>query len=252
MFENIDNLKLISSFHGISKPYNIVKSRKHNTFLFRTSGNAVFKFSDKTLYSNEGEVIFVPQGASYEFKTIHGTECRYTSINFEAELKNATPKVYSLENFSDADYMRNRFPELLKLGTQSDKFKCLSLFYSFLSYISNIDNLEYSDKKKYKIIEPAVEYLRANIFSFSLKADDLHKLCGISDTYFRKIFTSYFGMSPQKYIVSKRISHAKSLLDNGDYDTIAEVSLTVGYKDPLYFSRAFKKKYGISPSAVNK
>ena len=81
--------------------------------------------------------------------------------------------------------------------------------------------------------------------------DTLHTLCGISDTYFRKIFIARFGTSPQKYIVNKRISQAKSMLEAGDFDTISEISASVGYNDPLHFSRAFKKKYGVAPSKLN-
>ena len=42
-----------------------------------------------------------------------------------------------------------------------------------------------------------------------------------------------------------------SILESGDYDSIAEVSELVGYSDPLYFSKAFKKIYGFSPSNIN-
>ena len=121
-----------------------------------------------------------------------------------------------------------------------------------MAYISNIENLSYAEKRKFKIIDPAVEYLKSHIFDSSLKINNLHTLCGISDTYFRKIFISKFGLSPQKYIVSRRISQAKSIIDSGDFYTIAEVSESVGYNDPLHFSRAFKKKYGVSPSNINK
>jgi len=52
--------------------------------------------------------------------------------------------------------------------------------------------------------------------------------------------------------MSKRISKATSLIESGDYNTISEVALAVGYSDPLYFSRAFKKINGTSPSDINK
>ena len=174
------------------------------------------------------------------------------SINFHADLSEAKPTVYSLKDFPEADYMCSHFSDLWKLGNQADKYKCLSMFYNLLSYISNIENLNYSDKRKFEIINPAVTYLKAHIFDCSLKIEKLHQLCGISDTYFRKIFTLKFGVNPQKYVITKRISQAKSLIDNCDFDTINEVALSVGYNDPLYFSKTFKKKYGISPSSVNK
>lgn len=59
-------------------------------------------------------------------------------------------------------------------------------------------------------------------------------------------------MNPQDYITAKRLFHAKSILDSGDFDSIREIALSVGYSDPLYFSKVFKKRYGVSPSVVNK
>ena len=59
-------------------------------------------------------------------------------------------------------------------------------------------------------------------------------------------------MRPNQYITEKRLSYAQSLIDDGDFATISEISQSVGYSDPLYFSRLFKKKYGISPLNMSK
>ena len=107
-------------------------------------------------------------------------------------------------------------------------------------------------QKKYKLIKPGVEYLKANIYSPTLRIDKLHALCGISDTYLRRIFKERFHVTPQEYVLSSRLTHAKSILDSGDYDSIKEVSELVGYTDPLYFSKAFRKYYGFPPSDANK
>ena len=96
-----------------------------------------------------------------------------------------------------------------------------------------------------------MEYLKLHLYDSELKIDRLHRLCGISDTYFRKIFASQFRMSPQEYVLTKRISQAKSIIENGDFDTIRGVAEAVGYTDPLYFSKTFKKMQGVSPSKVN-
>jgi len=68
----------------------------------------------------------------------------------------------------------------------------------------------------------------------------------------KDLFLKEFGVNPSQYITEKRLSQAKSLIDNGDFDSISEIALSVGYSDPLYFSRQFKKKYGISPLNMSK
>ena len=50
-----------------------------------------------------------------------------------------------------------------------------------------------------------------------------------------------------QYILSIRISSAQNLLETTEY-TVAEISDIIGYENPLYFSRLFKKQIGVSPS----
>ena len=251
MLENMENLKIISSLRQHSKKTSKIEARSGHGFVIRLSGSVRYDFADNSITVNEGEMIFIPQGTSYRYTTLSENSL-YTSINFKADIENAEVKLYSMDNFYDADYISDKFSDMWKFGTYSDKYKCMSMFYGLVSYVANIEHSSYSDKHKYHIIDPAVEYLKKHIYDSTLKTDKLHNLCGISDTYFRKIFISRFRTNPQNYIISKRISHAKSIIDSGDYETIKEVAYMVGYSDPLYFGKAFKKIYGTSPSELNK
>lgn len=252
MFGNMENLKIMSSFHKESKPVNKVQCRANHGFLFKIKGYAEFAFSDRKIRVNEGEMIFLPQGSAYEATTYSCGGNSYTSINFCADMENPAIAVYSFESFPGASYICESFSELWKFGTLSDKYKCLSVFYDFVSYISRLEHLSSADERKFRLIEPAVEYLKKHIYDSSFKINKLHRLCGISDTYFRKIFEAEFNMTPQEYVVTGRISHARSIIESGDFESIKEVSELVGYNDPLYFSKAFRKIYGFSPSSVNK
>ena len=53
-------------------------------------------------------------------------------------------------------------------------------------------------------------------------------------------------MTPLQYITKLRITNAKSLLETTSYN-VTEIAQTVGYDNPLYFSRQFKKYTGVSP-----
>ena len=247
MIGQIEGVKIISSFHKKSKPYGKIQSRATNGFLFRTEGCAEYFVSGESYKVGADEVIFLPKGASYEYVTGEGV---YTSINFEAEIERSEIAVYPLRDFHDASYILNNFSDTWNFGSQSDKYKCLSVFYDFLSYVSRLEHLSYAERGNYRIIEPAIDYLKKHIYDVGLKVDKLHRLCGISDTYFRRIFVSRFNMTPQAYVLSERIAHAKLIIESGDYDSIKEVAESVGYSDPLYFSKAFKKYYGFPPSGT--
>jgi AraC-like DNA-binding protein len=59
------------------------------------------------------------------------------------------------------------------------------------------------------------------------------------------------GTTPAQYIMSIRLSNAQSLLESTAYN-VTEISKIVGYDNPLYFSRIFKKEKGISPLQYRK
>lgn len=248
----ISNLSIVSSFSRESKPYNKIINRKYHSFIFRLTGQEMYFFDNKNITVKAGEMLFIPKGTTYSYKTISDIKSSYTLINFLGDFPLTTPHSYSLENFYDADYIRTHFYTLWNWGNESEKYKCVSLFFSLVSYILMVEHTNYPDRKKFDIIEPAVKYLKEHIYDCSFKTEQLHLLCDLSNTYFRQIFLNKFGMTPQNYIISKRMSHAKLIIESGDFNTIKEVAESVGYKDPLYFSKVFKKRYGVTPSDTSK
>ena len=246
----IENPKIISSFTHDSKPYGKIQNRATHGFIFRIQGSAEYLIGGRVLHVNEREMIFLPRGSSYEYKT-HGDEGKlYTSINFLADIESPTVSVYPMENFYRLNYIYQSFSELWRLGSLSDKYMCMSVFYDLLSYISKVEHTNEANENKYGLIEPAIDYMREHIYDYSFRIDKLHLRCGISDTYFRKIFKSRFGLTPKEYVTLERISHARSIIESGDYESISEIAATVGYSDPLYFSKAFKRVFGVCPTGI--
>lgn len=74
-------------------------------------------------------------------------------------------------------------------------------------------------------------------------AASLHKTAG----WFIRSFRLYTGVTPMQYIISVRMANAQNLLQSSEYN-ITEIAAMVGYDNPLYFSRLFKRQTGISPS----
>jgi len=252
MLNNIENLKIICVLHHMTKPYGKVESRKANTFIIRVRGSMQYFFEDRTLTLNQGEMIFLPKGCSYEYKKVSEGDAIATIINMEGDFGDMGVSCYSIKDFYNAEYIMHNFADLWKFGSQSQKYECFALLYSLIAYVSNLEELKYQDKKKQSVIEPALAYLQRHIYDSDLKIDELHHLCGVSDTYFRKIFIARFGTSPKNYVLGKRISYAKSIIDSGEFSTVRELALMVGYKDPLYFGKVFKQHYGASPVDMNR
>ncbi len=250
MFENIENIKLLDIIAGSSSLYMTTTHRSNHGFVFKLSGASRYEFDSGIVDLKEGEMIYIPKGTAYTVRRISECDSRYVALCFDAVISNAEPRLYPMNNFSDINHICSNLVRLWLFRSKSDEYKCISFFYNILSQICEMDKAAYRSSQQYQLIEPAVEYMKAHIFDSSLKAQELHKLCGISGTYFRKIFASQFSTSPQKYIINKRLTQAKTILQSGDFDSISEVALSVGYEDALYFSRAFKEKYQTAPSKI--
>lgn len=69
--------------------------------------------------------------------------------------------------------------------------------------------------------------------------------------YISQVFKKAFNTTIQNYIENLRINNACNLLESG-ITSVKEISTFCGYKDPLYFSKVFKKYIGLSPSAYRK
>jgi len=101
---------------------------------------------------------------------------------------------------------------------------------------------------RFRSVEPTLRYLRQNI-DHSLTLTDMADHANLSKPHFSRIFKDQTGYSPMDYFIHMKIQRASSLLVLTDM-TVREIALTVGYEDPYYFSRLFKKVIGLSPSAV--
>lgn len=67
--------------------------------------------------------------------------------------------------------------------------------------------------------------------------------------YLKKLFKRETGMTPLQYLTNRRLEDAASILSvQYGVSDISEAARLCGFKDPLYFSRLFKRKYGVSPS----
>ena len=63
----------------------------------------------------------------------------------------------------------------------------------------------------------------------------------------RRLFKTENGISLNRYIMKQRMDKAKQYLDEGS-SNLQQISQMVGFADPFYFSKCFKKEYGIAPS----
>ena len=89
-------------------------------------------------------------------------------------------------------------------------------------------------------------YIREH-YADDLSLDDVSYRVNISPYYFSKLFKNETGMNFIDYLTEVRMEHAKELLSGSDR-SVKEICRAVGYSDPNYFSRSFKKNVGVTPT----
>ncbi len=93
----------------------------------------------------------------------------------------------------------------------------------------------------------AVRYIQHN-YARGIGVTDIAEYVGVSRSQLYRAFQTSFGQSPQEYLQKYRISEACALLREGAL-SVAQVAGSVGFNDPLYFSRVFRQIKQCTPTA---
>ena len=101
---------------------------------------------------------------------------------------------------------------------------------------------------RFRSVEPTLHYLRQNVDK-PLTLNDMADHAGLSQPHFSRLFKKQTGYAPKDYFIHLKLQEASSMLLLSKM-TVREIAALVGYDDPYYFSRIFKKTVGISPTAL--
>lgn len=104
---------------------------------------------------------------------------------------------------------------------------------------------DFSDPWKIDILE----FLNEN-YNYDLTLEELASFTGRSLSTFKRDFQKISDMTPQKWLMQKRLQEAHNMLKEKK-KRVSEVYYEVGFKNLSHFSQAFKKQFGISPSSFN-
>lgn len=102
-----------------------------------------------------------------------------------------------------------------------------------------------------KLIADIEKYIDDNYTNPDLNISDISNAFHLSISYVCTKYKKVTGNTINGHITSVRMQHAKTLLLQNEYSS-EQVSELVGYRDPNYFSRAFKKVYGMTVTEYKK
>ncbi|NQT57526.1 MAG: response regulator [Bacteroidetes bacterium] len=95
-------------------------------------------------------------------------------------------------------------------------------------------------------LRKALAYLHSG-YSEPIQLSSTAEVCNVSPAYLSRLFSEHLQTNFVDYLTGVRLAHAEELLKNLD-TSVKEVANAVGYQDPNYFSKIFKKYKGVTPT----
>lgn len=252
-----------------------------NRLFYVSQGEATIhiSISDNTYKLKSGDILLLKSNIAYDIDTIDGMEL--FGVNFDylqsQRSKNnpippekctlfRTSELLESIHFRDAVCLNS--PILLSnmyhledmLQQMLREYDAKMIYYSerltslFLGILVSIVR-EASTIHKYNVntshkVNKIITYIQNN-YRDDITNNSIGKLFSYHPNYINKLMRLYTKKPLHQYLLEYRISKAIDLFYNTN-EPVYEIALKVGFKDPCHFSKLFKQKMGLSPSAYRK
>lgn len=222
------------------------KGREDYHLLFPVSGTII---ADGIEVGAGSTYLFYPSSAQhYKYLKEEGGE--YYWLHFSGRDIPELMSRYGLcEGKIEVGNAKSTLAQITKMMTKalSEKYKYADdfvegLLYSILSLISAPPNISSPFSRAIRILRDP----QSNV-----TVEELAQMYNMTPNHFIRSFKKYVGASPNAFHISVRIDNACDMLTSTDM-SIESIAHASGYEDPLYFSRAFKKQTGMSPTEYRK
>lgn len=218
--------------------------RPFHALSFRLEGGATL-LSDgkKPLQVGESEIAFVPAKYDFSKRAEHG---KIIAVHFTCPQK--MPAEMLRFRPANPDFFRSEFIKLYDAWRKKQpgfEYEAKMRFYKIVHRIET----EWRNKPSFAAerLSEALDYIHEHFCDGKISLEELSRMCGMSDTYFRRLFVAEFGVTPLRYINSLRMTRIRELLQSRYY-TIEGVADECGFNNVNYFSLFVKKETGMSPS----
>lgn len=219
---------------------------KHQ-LIYKLSGEVITHFNGKTACIAPGTVYILPKcdNADYRIERTVVGDC--IDIFFDTASPIAD-ELFSLDFSSDKE-MESLFQSVYKhwlLKSDGYYYRSMAIVYEILYKMASRSQ-KYLPSSKYKKIEKGIDYIRNHLYDSDIDYYTPSKICGISYTYFKKLFKEKFGFPPVKYVNDMRLERSRELLATDEF-SVSEIAKMCGFENTYYFSKKFKEKYQLSPT----
>ncbi|GHT67646.1 transcriptional regulator [Bacteroidia bacterium] len=231
--------------------------------IYCTQGEGWYMLNDQLFTVPANHFFVLPMNVPHRYGssddnpwTIYWTHFKGKKAPFISEQLQGTISI-SLDKNSRIDDRITFFDELLNafnLGITEEVVNYVNLGFNYLIssflYINTFRDVKLRKgllNQNVFFISLATHYMAENIEK-KLTLKDLSSHFRYSESYFNRMFCKEVHLSPINYFLHLKIERAGQLLLHTNMK-INQISLKLGFDDPYYFSRLFKKIKGVSPKA---
>ncbi len=250
-FENVVITTMYAACKITTTPPDIsFRPRTTHGFVFYLEGTCRYMYPDREFIAQPNSFLYLPKGIEYKIYPQGESVCLL--INFDTAIppgENAICKIYP-----NASRIRDCFYAAISEAYQKKAGhvpEITGLLYSIIARIQSAENTGYLPYKYIRRLEPAVTYIHEHYTAGPIRISELADMCKLSIRYFTKLFSSYYGITPKKYILNLQIDKAKNLLGHSVMH-IADIAGSCGFHDIPGFSKTFKQMTGMTPSDYRK
>lgn len=202
---------------------------------------------------SDGDITIIPPHVRHKFSYFRRENSEYYWCHFSGAL--ATELVEKIiashsTNFHIGCYMNiaQLFIKIYESLLNNSEDVTNNLLYTLLFSVGALaeNPLKADLDENVSDILKSVIYIQNN-YNKEISVESLSEMCHLSKYNFMRKFKTITGSPVHKFITDYRMMQAKRLLSTTELN-VKEVALHIGFVDNMYFSRAFKKHFGISPT----
>lgn len=268
------NPTFLFTWKGTRKGKDTYREHEFLEIAFVLSGRGRYLIEEKYYEVSEGDLLILNPGTKHQAVLIEGNEA--PSVEFfigasDFRLKGLKKNCLPLPEsggciMHTAGELRQKLMRICSSMEAENAVYRKGRYYMMKSYLMQVmlsiirekyrpeekqPGFSFESANKKYVVEQIISYFEDH-YDEKISLDQIAENMYLSPFYISRIFKSETGETPIRHLIDIRLSRAKELLESGRAGSIQEVAASVGYDDAYHFSKLFKKRYGVSPSAVKK
>lgn len=234
------------------------KGLPENFLFYCVDGYGWYKVGDKKFDVGPNQFFILPQHVEHAYGSTDDNPWSIYWVHFGGEqlphfngLQAVQKHVKPLfvKNNGEILSLFNKIYKALELGYSTDNLifanMCLPNYLSQFIYNSKHTTVSPADKEKMDCVDSAILYMQEHI-NENISLQELSNHYNYSASRFSSLFKQKTGYAPIDYFIQMKMQKASQQLDFTS-SSVKDIALSMGFDDPYYFSKRFRKIIGLSP-----